>query len=45
MIKELNITIDANKLSLYDARNKAIDTSGELIVLDVDDWWDKKLFE
>ena len=31
------------KLSLYDARNKAInETSGELIAfLDVDDWWDK----
>ena len=32
------------KLSLYDARNKAInESSGQLIAfLDVDDWWDKK---
>ena len=43
MIKELNITIVVTKLTLYDARNKAIEkTSGELIAfLDVDDWWDK----
>ena len=41
--KRIRYYYSGTKLTLYDARNKAIEkTSGELIAfLDVDDWWDK----
>ena len=44
--KRIKYYYSGTKLTLYDARNKAIEkTSRELIAfLDVDDWWDKKLF-